>query len=642
MHTVTLPNCLLTAVCVLAFTACDSKDAAQKELMEKGVIHSVLDVGSEVGRNALCQAIVQEEKDIAEKLLEAGVSPDARYHADMPVLSIAVQKQNMDIFKMLLDHGADVNKQCTNGHTALMYAAFAGDLDMVKILLDHKADANIKNKEQWTALMAACAKSGRISESPWDCSCIFAGIASRQTTPKKQRAVVQALIDAGAKATCDKRGWTPAAIAACEGRPQMVKQLAGLAQDTDESGTAPIPPLIAAAWSGENKTVADLIKNGANVNESFQNETPLTCAARHGHTDTVSTLCKAGADPNSRNMRGVTPLARAVMSGNPECVKRMLECGANPQDEDAISRTVSRCDRDSLCEILDAGASLKEISDPYSLLKTALWNVREQKPYLQGAAKHTKTDALELIKVLIAAGIDLNRANKEDGAILCYFIKFHGEDAKLEDTLAVIDLFLESGANPNSKDDRGDPALEIAASTWLRSDERTAVMKALIHAGADVNLRDSNGDTPIHALIRHANTKSSDTANTLDCLDILLDAGADPNLKKDDTDPIVHKVIKGILLDADTRRALLEKLIRKGADVNAQDSLKRTALHLLVDESTLYMGKEQELPKLAKLLMSARPNLHIKDYRGKTPIEVLDIPYRSPSSADAELRRIIK
>lgn len=684
----TLSQGLLAAVSLCALVSCDSKDAAQKELMEKGVISSVLDVGSPVGRNALCQAISQDNMEITEKLLEAGVSPDAGASGEngfTPVLIFAVMKNNEDLARMLIRHGANVNVQGAHGDTALMYAAFAGQLDMVELLLDNKADANIKNESKWTALMAACAKSGRIAAWPGSPSCRFAGSTSPQSDPKTQRAIVQALLDAGAQSTCDGHGWTPIAIAACEGRPQMVKLLESQPIEDGDANGKPIPPLMAAAWAGEAKTVDKLIKSGAGVNEGIHHDTPLSCAARQGHAEIVDALCKAGADANYCDDEE-TPLTCAAKTRQTECVECLLKHGAVAQDENAIEAAVRNGDAATLQALLNAGADLKKISCTKALVEeviSALRINRKRQPYpdtpmpskdellkifdmlVDGGLQindtpddvhnfllsrvlnsHLKFDtdlSIQLAGKLLKTGIDINHADKEGETILSHYIRFHSreEDSQSHDAAEVIDFLLKSGANPNMETKRGDTPLLLALdSAWVSAEDRPKILRALIDAGVDVNHRNSDGETPLGKLVHMAGYHPSQAQDALNCIEILTSAGADPNVRKDKAEPLINCLLSAVSMDEDIRYKLIEALIRGRADVNLQDSLDRTALHLLIEKRNQY--SENEAAKLARLIMSAHPDLTIRNFTGKTVLDVLNDPYVARDGTIRRLKGIIK
>ena len=81
--------------------------------------------------------------------------------------------------------------------------------------------------------------------------------------------------------------------------------------------------LLVAAQKGMVQDVAELIKGGADVNQTNSvKRTPLHQAAKCGHTATVDALIQGRADVNAVNEDGKTPLDYAT--GKTE-VARLLE-----------------------------------------------------------------------------------------------------------------------------------------------------------------------------------------------------------------------------------------------------------------------------------------------------------------------------
>ncbi len=102
-------------------------------------------------------------------------------------------------------------------------------------------------------------------------------------------------------------------------------------------------------------------------------------------------------------------------------------------------------------------------------------------------------DRLEIIKMIIAAGIDLN-TKREGGWTAVQWAALHGSRRTLE-------LLLGLGADANCTDDDGDTPLHHAAGEWrvcANEDGRyLAVVKLLVQHGADVNARGREGKTPL-------------------------------------------------------------------------------------------------------------------------------------------------
>ena len=87
--------------------------------------------------------------------------------------------------------------------------------------------------------------------------------------------------------------------------------------------------LLVAAAKGMVEDVAELIKGGADVNQTDSlKRTPLHMAALKGHTATVDALVQARADVNAVDTAGKTPLDRAKEYGHTE-VARLLEAAGS-------------------------------------------------------------------------------------------------------------------------------------------------------------------------------------------------------------------------------------------------------------------------------------------------------------------------
>src|SRR5437868_11561938 len=113
--------------------------------------------------------------------------------------------------------------------------------------------------------------------------------------------------------------------------------------------------------------------------------TPLLYAARSGCTDCVKELLDAGADPNKPNPDGVTPLIVAIDNFAFDTAKLLFERGASPHLWDWWGRTALYTAIDMNTYSLDA------------------YEERTGPPIVT-----TKTTALELARLFLAAGADPN------------------------------------------------------------------------------------------------------------------------------------------------------------------------------------------------------------------------------------------
>jgi len=86
--------------------------------------------------DALLEAIRQGDPVAVKKLLDSGVSANAKYRYDRSALSFAADRGNVEIVTMLLDRGAAVDAQDTYYKmTPISAAAMKGHVEILKALL---------------------------------------------------------------------------------------------------------------------------------------------------------------------------------------------------------------------------------------------------------------------------------------------------------------------------------------------------------------------------------------------------------------------------------------------------------------------------------------------------------------------------
>jgi len=244
---------------------------------------------------------------------------------------------------------------------------------------------------------------------------------------------------------------------------------------------------------------------------------------------------------------------------------------------------------------------------------------------LQYAASNGWLDA---VKYLLKQGADVKDKNCR-GASAIHFAK----DPQ------TVQFFLDQGVKINSKDNEGDTPLHYAIK---RSDDLN-IIKFLLDHGADVNSRNQAGSTPFH----HAVTITYGLEINMDIIKILLDHGADINSKdrKGNTplhyvcsefpfdyylpdNPKVHTTFYRECFCKKCQLERLEYLIARGANINAQNEMGQTVLHLAAIEH----ADEDVIEYLTK----HGADLNLRDRNGKT---VLDLVQKIHSE---RFKRILK
>jgi ankyrin repeat protein len=98
-------------------------------------------------KSPLHRAVMINEKEIMQLLLEHGASPGEPDSAGATPLHMAVFDNNPAMVELLLAHGADIEARDRCGATALMLAARDGHVETARILLKHKAAVQALDSE---------------------------------------------------------------------------------------------------------------------------------------------------------------------------------------------------------------------------------------------------------------------------------------------------------------------------------------------------------------------------------------------------------------------------------------------------------------------------------------------------------------
>lgn len=400
-------------------------------------------------------------------------------------------------------------------------------------------------------------------------------------------------------------GTTPLHWAVHHDDAELVERLIGAGANVAAANDYGATPMSEAAVAANVAVLEALLDGGADVDSpNADGQTSLMVVARGGSTAAASLLIERGADVNAREQRkGQTALMWAVAQSYPEMVKLLLDRGAEvdarstanewermvtaePRQKNLMSggfTPLLYAARQGCLEcaqhLVAAGAEI-DLADPDGVtpLLSALLNAH-----------------FDTAKYLLEAGANVNKWDFWGRTPLYAAVDFntlpHGgrpDRPSLDDTtaLAMIDLLLAAGANPNAqlklfppyrslRMDRGaDAMLDIGTTPLLRAARGAdvAAIERLVAAGALLDLPQREGLTPLMAAVG-ANASSIDTRGkfrteleALETAAALLDAGA----ALDKTDSRGRTALHYAAAAGYTDVALL--LAERGADLTAADA----------------------------------------------------------------------
>lgn len=260
----------------------------------------------DVNGEALYQAVTDDDVQVLEDLLKAGLDTDEAFgELQRTTLHQAAHLNHCACISVLLRHGASMSVEDTKGDTPLHLAAWAGNVEALGSLLAHGADVD------WL--------SGRDGYSPLWCA-ISANYID----------AARLLLKHGARVSLRSgSGLMPLHQAAVTGQSAMCELLLERGAQVDATDDDLNTPLHYAATCGSAASVQILLRNGASVEaQQMQGLSPAHWAAHKGHAEVLALLLEYGTPLNLKAEEGATPLHLAANRGHMSAARLLLEKGA--------------------------------------------------------------------------------------------------------------------------------------------------------------------------------------------------------------------------------------------------------------------------------------------------------------------------
>ena len=406
------------------------------------------------GTTALHWAVHWNDVEAARVLIKAGANPSATNRFGASPLSGAALSGNAELVKIFLDAGADAKALSTaDGETVLMSAARSGSVEAVRLLLDRGADVNARERYKGqTALMwAAAERHAPVVKlllergADWKIRSF-----DRETRPPRLSA-------ASSISPIPRGGFTALMFTAREGDLESARIMLDAGVDINHGDVDRVTPLVAAIMNKQYTLAKFLIDRGADVDVvDAGGRTALYAAIDIRNEDWTAMPNRPADDPLpafevvkaivDRGAKLDVPLTRplTVRSGM-DFGDTTLGAGATP-----LMRAARAGDHAVIRLLLEKGANLKAATkDGTSALMFAAGI-----GYRDKNTRGSESDALESVKVLMAAGLDVNQTNTRGENAL------HG--AALRGANTIVQFLIDQKMDVNALSKQGYTPLDVA------------------------------------------------------------------------------------------------------------------------------------------------------------------------------------
>ena len=184
-------------------------------------------------------------------------------------------------------------------------------------------------------------------------------------------------------------------------------------------------------------------------------------------------------------------------------------------------------------------------------------------------------------------------------------------ERKEKDTLGVVKLLLDAGADINALDNMNSTPLHFAVR-FCPAD----VVETLIKHGAEVNTCNKRGETPLHFAVERSLANEAEEKEALSVIKLLLDSSAKTHFHNYRGKTPLHMAARRT-----GKPSILEVLPKGRVNTNARDGDGQTPLHFAIEGGVLW-GKitEKKALSVLKLLLDSNSDIDARNKDGRTPL----------------------
>lgn len=459
-----------------------------------------------VGATPLHLAAWADEVEVAEELLAAGASVDARTLLDYTPLHIAASRGHVGMVDLLLKAGADMQAADQQGFRPAHLAVRRGRTPVVLRLLEAGYNPETTNQFRETLLLLALRHQHfDLARTLVERGACTTPAEPGQPSPLATAAargwtdLVDVLINHGAEVNYRGRlGRTAFLWAAYRNQLPAMKLLQAAGADVNAVGEDHYRALQLAVFNRNTEAVAWLAGVGARLDDDGTEAQPLFRVALNlprGATSMVKALLAAGVDPGRPYDNGWYPLHHAVDESNRDAVDLLLHAGVevavtNRSGAQPIHLAAQQPDLRIVKDLVARGADVRA-------------DYRKGLNPLNLAANRGR---IKTVAYLLRQGVDPDETKGGDTALKQAIYKGWEDVAR---------CLLDHGAAVDAPA-RTNVWSPLNSTAWYN---RPAIARLLIQRGADLNSQVASHQTPLFVAARRGSRE---------VVDLLLEAGADP------------------------------------------------------------------------------------------------------------------